>query len=217
VIDHIIMFVEADGLEIGRMASLGLVETYRRNHHGQGTQNVCYCFDNLFLELLWVNDGDAARSQVIKRARIYERSLWRTNGACPFGIAWRRSFDGPAFTIPTWEFTPPYLPMGLSIPVATESDDPRQPLMFESPGGTPPVEWPMERRGSLQQDAGLGAVTEIRLTMPVDVPPSEALRVIARAGEPRVRVDAGREYRVQLRVASLVDKPDLEINLPLPA
>ena len=65
MIDHILMFVEADGLEIDNLASLGLVQTYRRIHPGQGTQNVCYCFDNLFLELLWVNDCDAARSDAI--------------------------------------------------------------------------------------------------------------------------------------------------------
>ena len=65
MIDHILMFVEADSLEIDNLASLGFMQTYRRIHPGQGTQNVCYCFDNLFLELLWVNDCDAARSDAI--------------------------------------------------------------------------------------------------------------------------------------------------------
>jgi hypothetical protein len=96
MIDHVFMLVSADGPEIDHLASMGLVETYRCTHPGQGTRNVCYCFDNVFLELLWVDDNDAARSDAIKRTGLYERSLWRTSGTCPFGIAWRRSLSGLA-------------------------------------------------------------------------------------------------------------------------
>ena len=218
MIDHVFMFVQAHGPEINALASLGLVETYRRIHTGQGTRNVCYCFDNLFLELLWVDDAIAARSDAIRRTGIYERSLWRTNETCPFGIAWRRSPTGPVFSLPTWQFTPPYLPKGMSIPVATDSDNPRQPMMFESPGGAPPIDWPVERRGSLQHSAGLGAVTEIRVTMPASAPPSHALMAIAQTSAPPLRIESeAGPYRLCLRIASLVDKPDLQLTLPLPS
>jgi hypothetical protein len=215
MLDHIFMLVEADGPEIGYVASLGFVETYRRMHPGQGTQNVCYCFDNLFLELMWVNDSNAVRSDAIQRSRFYERSLWRTNGTCPFGIAWRRFTAGLVSAIPTWDFTPPYLPVGMSIPVAIDSDDPRQPMMFESPGSTPPLEWPMEKRESLQHSVGLGAVTEIRLTMPASVPQGNALKMIAQSDAPPVRIDQPGAYRLQLRIASLADNPNLHISLPV--
>ena len=220
MIDHVFLFIEAEGPEIAHLASLGLVETYRRIHAGQGTENVCYCFDNLFLELLWVNDRDAARSDAIRRSRLYQRSLWRTNGTCPFGIAWRRSQAGPASALTTWAFTPPYLPKGMSISVATDSDDLQQPMMFESPGATSPVDLPMEKRGTLQHRAGLGAVTEIRLGMPADVPPSRALIALTQSEDPRVCVDEHRggpgAYGLRLRIASLVNGPELEIVLPLP-
>lgn len=219
MIDHIFMLVEEDGPEIDSMASLGLVETYRRTHPGQGTQNVCYCFDNLYLELLWVDDLNAVRSDAIRRTGLYERSLWRTNGTCPFGIAWRRSQAGPATSIPSWVFTPPYLPKDMSIPLAIDSDDPCQPMMFESPRSTSPVEWPMVKRGTLQHSVGLGAVTEIRLAMPADSPPGLALTTIARSASPPVRIDELGAYRVQIRIASLGNNPDLkpdsQITLPL--
>ncbi len=216
-IDHIFIFIEPDGPEIAHLASLGLIETYRRTHPGQGTQNVCYCFDNLYLELLWVNDSNAMQSDAIKRTRLYERSLWRSNRACPFGIAWRRSQASPASALTTWNFTPPYLPKGMSIPVATDSDDPRQPMMFESPGATPPVEWPIEKRGTLQHSLGLGAVTEIRLTIPADVPLSPALTTIARTAAPPLLLNGSGPYSLQVRIASLANHPDLLITLPLPA
>jgi hypothetical protein len=215
LIDHVFMLVEADGPEMDSMGSLGLVETYRRTHPGQGTQNVCYCFDNLYLELIWVNDKDAVRSNGIQRTGLYERSLWRTKGTCPFGIAWRKCEGQPASALPTWEFTPPYLPKGMSIKVATDSDDPRQPMMFESPGSSPPIEWPIEKRGNLQHSIGLGAVTEIRLTMPTDAAPSSALKGIAQSDDPPVRIEPIGAYCLHLRIASLISKPDLQIALPL--
>lgn len=215
MIDHIFMLIETDGPEIEQFAAIGLTETYRRTHAGQGTQNICYCFDNLYLELLWVNDSDAVRSDIIRRTRLYERSLWRTNMTCPFGFAWRRSASDPAPPIPTWSFQPPYLPAGITIPIAIDSDDPRQPLLFESPGSTAPADWPIERRGSLQHSAGLGAVTSIRLTMPSDTPPSDALLTLAETAEPPLRIDQAMTYRLELRVRSLVNEPNLHISLPL--
>ncbi len=215
LIDHVFMLVEANGPEMDGMVSLGLVETYRRPHPGQGTQNVCYCFDNLYLELIWVNDEEAVRSNRIQRTGLYERSLWRTKGTCPFGIAWRKCEGQPASALPTWEFTPPYLPKGMSIRVATDSDDPRQPMMFEAPASPPPVEWPIEKRGNLQHSIGLGAVTEIRLTMPTDAAPSSALKSIALSDHPQVHIEPIGAYGLHLRIASLVGKPDLQIALPL--
>jgi hypothetical protein len=215
MIDHVFMLVEADGPEIRQMSSLGLAETYRRVHRGQGTRNICYCFDNMFLELIWVDDLDTVRSLAIKRTGLYERSLWRTIATCPFGIAWRRSSANHSSQIPTWNFTPPYLPAGTSIAVATDGDDPRQPMMFESPGSVSPMEWPLEKRGSLQHHAGLGPVTEISLMMPMLSPASAALTTIAERCAPSLRVCAGTGYGMSLQIASSSKRPDLHIALPL--
>ena len=215
MIDHIFMLIEPGGPEIYRLAALGLAETYRRIHPGQGTRNICYAFDNLFLELLWVDDYHALRSDAIKRTRLYERSLWRTHGTCPFGIAWRLSPPESPPTIPTWQFALPYLPTGISIPVAIESDDPQQPMMFASPGSTSPVDWPAEKRGRLQHGAGLGAITEIQLTMPADSSPGYALKTIAQNQTPAFRINHPGPYSLQLRITSLFKKPDLQITLPL--
>ena len=215
MIDHIFMFIEVNGPEIYRLEALGLVETYRRIHPGQGTQNVCYCFDNLFLELLWVDDFDALRSDIVKRTGLYERSLWRTNGTSPFGIAWRGTSQHQGVTVPTWDFKPPYLPHGMSIPVAEDGDDPRQPMMFESPGSVAPAEWPPERRGSLQHGAGLGAVTEIMLEMPSTSPPCDALKAISRKCAPRIQLAEAGTYGLRLRIKSLSEKPDLLLTLPV--
>ena len=88
-IDHVFLFVQPDGPEIGALRRLGLTETYRRAHPGQGTANVCFAFDNLFLELLWLTSETEARSPAIARTRLWDRSRWSASGTSPFGIALR--------------------------------------------------------------------------------------------------------------------------------
>ena len=168
-VDHIFVFVDPAGPQIAALERIGLVETYRRRHPGQGTANVCYGFDNLYLELLWVTDEREVRSPAIRRTGLYERAQWSAGGTCPFGIAWRETSGGADFGLPTWDFTPPYLPEGMTIPVSADSDDPHQPFLFRSPGTSAPVDWPADRRGDLQSRAGLGAVAGITLVMPASV------------------------------------------------
>ena len=213
MIDHVFVLVEENGPELAYCASSGLVETYRRNHPGQGTENACYCFDNLFLELLWVKDSQGIQTAAVGRTKLHERSFWRTNGSCPFGIAWRQDEKDP-LSVPTWQFEPPYLLQGVTIAVATDSDDPRQPMMFKSTGAIAPVEWPPEKRGALQHGSGLGAVTAIQLTMPTDTTPSAALLTIAEWQSGLVSLVAGQSYRLQLQIASLADGPPLQLAFP---
>lgn len=61
-IDHVFLFIEPGGPEIDALQRLGFTETYRRAHPGQGTANVCFAFDNLYLELLWLTSEAEARS-----------------------------------------------------------------------------------------------------------------------------------------------------------
>lgn len=167
-IDHLFLFIEPDGPEIDALKRLGLTETYRRAHPGQGTANVCFAFDNLFLELLWLTSEAEARSPVIERTRLWERSRWSEMGSCPFGIAVRGELAGVG--VPSWDYRPPYLsqvlPAGAGIPVATASDDPAMPMVFVSPGKESPAQWPEERRGSLQRAAGFGPVRSVELGLP---------------------------------------------------
>jgi hypothetical protein len=214
MIDHIFMFIEPDGPEIRQMTELGLVETYRRVHPGQGTSNVCYCFDNMFFELLWIDEPDAALSAAIRRTGLYDRSLWKSVDVCRFGIAWRASSSGTEPTISTWAFSPPYLPKDMTIAVAEDGDDPRQPMMFRSPGSAPPTDWPFEKRGSLQRDAGLGAVSEISLTVPSWAPPSDALKNIAANCQPEILLKQGPAYSLEMRIEGLDGRSDLLLAFP---
>ena len=218
-IDHIFMLIAppAQGVapELTYFQSLGLTPTYERHHPGQGTQNLCFCFDNLFVELLWICSADEARSERIARTRLYERSGWRANGTNPFGISWRRSADALQPLTSVWRYDPPYLPPGASIDVAADSDDPRQPMMFKSPGGVPPIDWPAEKKGGLQHVGGWGRVLGIELLLPSAVPPSPALESIAAQTMLNLQVSGDDQFSMTLLIENRGGTPPRSCLQPL--
>ena len=203
---HVFVFTEPGAPERAALEAAGLRESYRRAHPGQGTANVCYCLDNAYLELLWVEDAGDLASAPIARTRLAERSRWRETGASPFGLSLRGAMPFDA-----WEFRPPYLPPGMAIPVALSSEDPRQPFLFRSPGDARPDAWTDGRAGDRQRAAGLAEIAGVRLEFPAGVEPgpdwraleASGLLVLGRGPAPRLeltlsRRDGGRPWRLSL-------------------
>ena len=213
-LDHVFVFVEPDGPELPYLRSLGLIETYRRRHPGQGTENICFCFDNIFLECLWISSVDEATSDLIARTGLYDRSQWRTRGTSPFGLAWRDSASSPPIEIATWSFKPPYLPVGMSIDVAIESDDPRQPMMFKSPGSMPPATWSIDKRGVLQEPAGLGKVLAVVFNWPKHAPPAPSVEALAATAIIDLVPAEDDSASISLFVERTSDVTPLHISLP---
>lgn len=206
-LDHIFVFCKPDSGYGQWLKSFGLVETYRRQHPGQGTENICFCFENAFIELLWVNDESETRSPLIARTGLYERSRHRDLGTCPFGIAWRGSGQ-----IPTWPYHPPYMPPQVAIDVATDGDDPTQPMMFRSPGDSAPRSWPAERRGNLQRDAGFQSVRLQQLAIPSNKSPSPALQTLA-SDVGFDLCNGGSSYRMDLRLDRRMGEAPITLSL----
>jgi hypothetical protein len=196
-LDHVFVFVPPGGGALRQaFADRGFSETYERAHPGQGTANVCYAFDNAFVELLWLTDPVEAGSEAIRRTGLLERSRWETRpGVCRFGIAYR-TVQPPAFR--TWSYTPPYLPPGMAIAVAAFSDDPTLPMVFQSPGRVPPTAWPLERQRGLQRAAGLQTL-QVGL-QPVQRELPEGLRSLD--GSVIELLSPGTEWRVVLRITT---------------
>lgn len=201
---HVFVFVTPGAPEAGALEAAGLRESFRRAHPGQGTANACWCFDNAYLELLWVDDPAAVSGPATARTRLAERAHWRETGASPFGIAVRGAAPFAA-----WDYRPPYLPAGMSIPVALSSEDPRQPFLFRSPGDARPDAWTDGRAGDRQASAGLAEIVGVHLDL--TAPPSDDLCVLEAAGlltlsraeEPRMvltlsRPDGGAPRRLSL-------------------
>ena len=100
-LDHMFVMTSRGGTEADTLTSLGLTEGRGRRHIGQGTANRCFFFRNTMLELLWIDDVEAARSERTRRTRLWERWSNRDRGASPFGICVRPGRgSGPATPFP---------------------------------------------------------------------------------------------------------------------
>jgi hypothetical protein len=212
-LDHLFFLASPDAPELRRLDALGLTPTYRRTHVGQGTANVCYCFDNSFLEVLWVTSQEEARTAAVARMQLAERSDWRTTGVNPFGLAWRPS-GGENTHVSTWQCTPPYLPAGVAIDVATDSDDLTQPLMFTFPGSRAPLQWPAERRGTLQTPAGFVVMHLASVWLPAGVQPSTTLTQIADAVGATIGVSGTGSYGMDIRLGGSAGVAGATLRLP---
>ncbi len=199
VLDHIFVFVPPDAPnERQHLANLGLTETYQRAHPGQGTANVCYAFENAFLELLWLTDPQEAASAPIARTALAQRGQWRRNNASPFGIAWRLPPGHHTQPVPTWHYRPPYLPGDMSIHMAIGSQDPQHPLLFASPGKNAPSQWPAQRQQNLQRSGGFTRIKGLTLHNSPGFEPLDALatlglvRLAPAQPQPKLVVHLGR-------------------------
>lgn len=212
-IDHVFVFVDRNGPERDALERAGLVASYRRHHSGQGTANVCYCFDNTYLELLWEEDGREIRSPMVSRTGLAERAAWRHTGASPFGIALRGWSGRNGLPFPTWNYAPDYLPQGVTIPMAVSNALPGQPLLFGSPGNTRPDAWTDGRSGVRQHPAGLAEIARVHLDLPDRVTASDDLRLLEATGLVSLTA-TGNGPRMELTLSRIDAGPPRRLTLP---
>ncbi|MGK4001439.1 VOC family protein [Sorangium sp. So ce1036] len=181
-LDHLFVLVERGAPERVALESAGLRESFRRSHPGQGTANVCFCFDNAYLELLWVEARDELASPLVARTRLAARAAWRRTGASPFGVAVRSAPPGAPLPFATWDYRPPYVPEGVAIDVALASADLRQPFLFRPPGARRPDAWADGRAGARQRPAGFADIAGVHLDLSPGAQADPALRCLQEAG-----------------------------------
>lgn len=194
VLDHLFVFAEPD--DTARVVAAGLSAGSGRRHSGQGTANARFFFSNAYLELIWVEDEEEARSALTAPTRLWERSRWRETGASPFGVALRRAGADDALPSKTWSYRPKYLPDGMAIEMADNSDRVSEPLIFIVPGGVPPCEYSSNRAEPLQHPAGVNEISHVAIDVSASMPHSDALQYIASVG----MVDIGCALKPSMRI-----------------
>lgn len=209
-LDHIFVFVDSAETKPGGgvfecLAALGLRPSFERRHVGQGTANLCYAFDNAYLELLFVADEDELKASPLNRACFAARSCRRQTGASPLGIACRGVLPGES-----WAYRNPDFPAGVSIDISTESSDAATPFLFSSPGKAPPSAWSDGRAGRRQTEAGFANLTIERLKVPQLPKPGSALDGFHSSGLVRTLEVAEGKPEMLIGLG-----PDLRLSLPL--
>lgn len=195
--DHLFICTDIGASEAAHLVSLGIVEGTSNIHPGQGTANRRFFFHNAMLELLWVHDPEETQSALIRPTRLWERWINRNDGSCPFGFCIRPEAsrkDRVAFS--SWAYRPPYLPETLSIAVGTNSDVLTEPMLFQTPFGKRPDQYPPEKAQPLTHHLGLRELTRVELVSPVADHPSPELQAVLDTNQVRLRVGAA--YCVEL-------------------
>jgi hypothetical protein len=207
--DHAFRLVDSQEAAEDAVGRLGMTETYRRKHPGQGTANICCCFDNAFIEFLWVeNPAEASREPTLRLGMI-ER---RMPGNCPFGISWRG--DAGSKSPAKWRYMPTYLPPGMGIDVLDGRSNHVLPLMFQSPGTAAPIDWPEEKRRGLQHQNGFGRILAISLAVPERVVEHEHLAWLNQNGLARVLRDPDDQFSLTLAIENRNNKRVTNMRLP---
>lgn len=182
-VDHVFMLIEAGEVDavVNQLSRFGLTESSRRSHGGLGTSNIFYCFDNAFLEILWIANREEAGGSRLGRL-LLERLDGRMSGAAPFGIGFRAPSADDPLPFATWLFEPPAELSFQPIPIALSSDDSRQPLLFRAQRKLPPDAWTDGKAGVRQQPAGLREITALRFSPARNAGDSADLRNLQQLG-----------------------------------
>jgi hypothetical protein len=162
---HVFIFIDDPERAISTMARLGFQESYRRKHNGQGTENVCYCFNNMYLEFLWVTDEAELNSPKVRPLQFSKRSNWQINKTSPFGLAIR---DNQEFPFDAHAYHAPFFPEGMILPYAKSSDDLHHPFLFLSPGSKRPDQWDVNSPLITQNKNGFSEISELSLQLTQD-------------------------------------------------
>lgn len=177
-LDHLFICVAEGAPEAEALREFGLSEGSGNVHSGQGTRNRRFFFHNATLELLWVDDPQAAQRAPASRTGLWERWSGRGRGVSPFGVALRPAVAGqPAWSFPSRPYRPPYLPGEAAIEIAEAPLT--EPMWFYLPFGQRPDAAPQTPPPA--HAMGLREITEVRL---IGLPerPSAAAEALATAG-----------------------------------
>jgi hypothetical protein len=201
-VDHVFMLVDSAeaGPTVEVLSQKGLTPSSRRSHGRLGTSNVFFCFDNIFLEILWiVNPEDAAQSPLGRQ--LMDRVDQRRSGACPFGIGFRTTDRSDSLPFETWIYQPPG-DAGLvnDVPIAVSSSDPSQPLLFRAQRAKRPDEWVDGNAGERQRPGGYSEVAGLRLRTLTQPDPSSDLSTLSRLGMLTIGL-------------TTIDRPDVEVTV----
>lgn len=217
VLDHVIIMTPAGRADAMRskLAAEGLVESCQRRHTGNGTASIFYCFDNCFLELLWVCDPDEAANGPSRDLRMTVRAEGFDPAALPYGIALRNAPDGEG-TLPFESF--PVIPdeaSGLRPTLVSEtSRDLTQPFIFRALRAIPPVEWTDGLQGRRQTQAGFVTIEALSFGLPSSHPVCPELVSLQERGLVSMTVDSeGPSLTVEIKKS---DGENWTLRLPNP-
>jgi hypothetical protein len=161
-LDHVFVCTPDREQALQALTAAGLDRGPSRVHHGQGTANDCFYFENAYLELLWMKDESEIRSPAVGPLCLWERIHWRESGASPFGLAFRPLAGFDLAKLDAWRYEAAYLPRGQAITVLSPAGAADEALVFLAMSSLPPSQYPDDRRAHLVHKGRPRRITRVR-------------------------------------------------------
>jgi hypothetical protein len=210
-IDHVWILVERGAPEADLLRGLGMLVAPPVPHEGQGTVGVPVMFENVYLELLSVED-EAASQQL--GADYVQRLAWRSEGQAPFGVGLREVAAGDP-PLPMERYTAPWLQPGTALQVFSDQSV-HEPALFVLPDY---LTYPALQQAFPQVAQALaskpGAVTGVELTLAHAVERSAPARWVAAGGMLSLSDGSTPHLHIEIEGGAKGEKHDLRPSLPL--
>jgi len=126
-IDHIFIFSNK-GKETDDLVNFGLTEGSGRKHKGIGTVNRRIFFDDFYIEILWAENEQEAKS--VDEIGIWERSDFKNNHYSQFGLCLKNTKKTDSVFNKSIKWKPEFLPENKFVDILTNE---RMPWIFRFP------------------------------------------------------------------------------------
>jgi len=137
-LDHIFILTEPGAKAADLLVSLGIKESFGRDHKGQGTSNRRFEFSNAMLEFLWIRDKQEALDGPGRLLMLPERA--ESNHSSPFGIVLTRTADCDLDSpFAGWSYQPDFFAPPMAFHIGENSAKLSEPLCICMPFMSPKV------------------------------------------------------------------------------
>lgn len=204
-LDHFFILTDKPKETGDLLVSLGLKESFSREHQGQGTSNRRFEFSNGMLEILYVRDSEEAFNGPAKKLNFPDRI--EKEGASPFGVILSRKNNSDLeMPFSGWKYQPDYFEPPNAFHVGDNSVVLEEPLCIYVPF--------IGSVGDAKEVGKFKFISNVQLYVPLEVV-SETLQALQKTD--RLQIELGSEHLVILtlddgRSASTRDfRPDLPL------
>jgi hypothetical protein len=222
-LDHIFIWVAKGAPEAKALEEIGLHAFAEATQHtGQGTASKVFIFENAYLELIWIEDEQAAAKNAARSGvDMSRRARWRQTGASPFGIGLHylrgRTSLAPFPVIPYWsEWMRPDTTIEFSKAITIQSE----PMYFIVPDYLAVSESALQdllrARSASTQPQGLAVkrLTDVRITtVAKQLTPTAAL--LSRNGVVAIKRSKTAVMELTFDAGRQGKRHDLQASLPL--
>lgn len=170
-LDHVFVWVTKGAPEAAWLQKAGLqLQPETHPHIGQGTASKIFIFENLYLELIWIEDEQAAAKNAARSGiDMVQRARWRKSGASPFGVGLHRllGVEGP-LPFPVTNYWAEWMQPNTNIEFAQSTSNMSEPMYFVLPGylsiNTPGMEQRLkETLQSNRHALGVSRLTNLKI------------------------------------------------------